>query len=120
MMETYTKNNTYRFNSTFNKIEPFRLNFAFGIEDPNRTQLAWSPAYGWNEFDGSMIGLMFNNITFPRKNLEFITANIYGLNSKKWSGISSIRYTKYNRTGKLASTTFGVNAAAFSHRLPGL
>lgn len=120
MMETYTKNNTYRINATFHKIEPFRLNYLFAIEDPNRTQLSWSPAIGWNSIDYTMAGFWLTNMSFPRKNFEFATLNLYSSTQKDWNGLSTVRYTDYNKSGKLSSTQFGVNIAAFSHYLPGL
>ncbi|MFN4915216.1 MAG: M1 family metallopeptidase [Sphingomonadales bacterium] len=68
----------------------------------------------WNKYDGYTPGLVFSNLTFPRRNWEYWVAPLYGLRSKEITGFSGLRRNIFHKKGDFSLTEIGLNYRRFS------
>ncbi len=57
MTELYRLNNNIRTTGIFPRSDPFRLQFLYTVEDPDRRSLQYVPAFDWNSVDGFLVGV---------------------------------------------------------------
>ena len=95
MPEANRKNNTIRTKGLFKTVEPFKLQFLASLNNPTKTQLFWSPALGWNNYNKFMLGAAFYNSLLPRKNFEFEIMPLYSFGTKDLNGYGHFTYTHY-------------------------
>lgn len=109
------KNNTFRTHGIFKGLEKPSFPFLLRVENPERTQISWTPIAGWNNYDKTMIGLSLHNLSFVSKKLEYAVAPMYGLNSKELAGSGTIRLTFYKIGGFLNQMQFSVTGNKFAY-----
>ena len=110
------KNNTIRTSGLFKKMEPLRLRFLSGVKNPERTNLYWLPALGWNNYDKTMLGVVLHNNDLSVKNFEFALAPMYGTASKNLVGTGVLKYNFFPESSLFQRVTLGINAKRFSQR----
>jgi hypothetical protein len=108
--EQNRNNNTIRTNGLFKKVEPINLRFIGGITKPNKTNLFFSPAVGYNNADGFMPGLALYNNVFPFKNFEWVALGMYGTKSDKLNGNIKAEHYYYPKAFEKVNTTFSINS----------
>ncbi len=106
--EQNRNNNTIRTNGLFKKNEPIDLRFIGGITKPNKTNLFFSPAVGYNKADGFMPGIALYNNVFPFKNFEWVALGMYGTKSDKFNGNLKAEHYYYPSTFEKINTTFSL------------
>jgi len=67
-----------------------------------------------NKYDGYTPGLVFSNLTFPRRNWEYWVAPLYGLKSKDLVGFAGLRRNIFHRGGPFSLTEIGLNYRRFN------
>lgn len=72
------------------------------------------PAVGYNVYDGLQVGLATHNFDYPKKNLTYFFAGMYGLNSRNFTGLGGMSY-QWRPAKAFRSAEIGVEAAAFSN-----
>jgi hypothetical protein len=92
---------------------PIKLKLAVGVDNINQRNIYWSPALAANIYDQSMIGLLLHNGFIPYKSLEWAVAPMYGVKSKKLTGIADINYGIF--TPNNHKITFNTNVRRFSY-----
>ncbi|HRK25753.1 MAG TPA: M1 family metallopeptidase [Chitinophagales bacterium] len=111
--ELYRHNNTLYPNKLLKRTEPFRLQPIAGLENPNRTQLFFAPAIGYNVYDKTMLGIAFYNSLLPARPVQFTLLPMYAIGSNSFSGAAELSLNKYPNKGfkhielNLAASTFG-------------
>ena len=90
--EISRKNNTLQTKGIFKKTEPLRLQWLGSIENPDKTQLFFTPIVGWNNNDKFMVGLALYNSTLPSKKFEYILAPLYSFYTNELNGYASAFY----------------------------
>ncbi|OFY93985.1 MAG: hypothetical protein A3K10_08355, partial [Bacteroidetes bacterium RIFCSPLOWO2_12_FULL_31_6] len=90
--EIKRKNNTLKTSGLFKTTEPIRLQWLGSLENPDKTQLFYTPIAGWNMNDKGMLGLAFYNSTFPSKKFEYVLAPMYAFDSENINGYASFFY----------------------------
>ena len=108
--EQNRSNNTIRTSGLFKKVEPVNLRFLGGITKPDKTNLFFSPAVGYNKADGFMPGLALYNNVFPFKNFEWVALGMYGTRSEKFNGNIKIDQYIYPSLFEKINNTFSVNS----------
>jgi len=87
-------NDVYRRNALFHhfglEVRPF-----FGLNTDDKDKLFVSPALGYNNNDGFMLGLLFHDITLPENRFRFELAPMYAFNSNTLVGAGSVGYLWY-------------------------
>ncbi len=94
IMPDFNRSNN-RISAKGSKIEPFRLKFLGGVENPRRSTIYWTPVIGGNVYDGFMPGVSFYNTSLPSKSLEWSLTPMYGIKSGKLGGLAHVRYHAY-------------------------
>lgn len=92
-LDSHRKNNNFKLDGLFKKIEPLRLSPAIGWENPNLNQLFYLPMMSYNYWDGYMLGLGLHSGILPPKNLEWMLASMYSFKSKSVVGFGGVNYT---------------------------
>jgi hypothetical protein len=106
MLDVNRHNNTVRTQEILGTVEPFRLRFLTGVEDPNSTQLFWTPVIGWNMQNGAMVGLNLHNATLPMRKFEFSLTPMFAFESNTLTGFGRVSYFAGATSFHLKSKTF--------------
>jgi hypothetical protein len=115
MPEIRRKNNTIKTKGTFKKIEPFRLQYLASLENPNKTQLFFTPIIGWNNADKTMLGLSFYNAFIPQKRFEYVLARMFSIASKKVVGSGFLKYHFMPISNVVKQISVGVAGQQYSY-----
>lgn len=67
----YNRKDNTRHARLFGGFEPLQLRMLTRLEDPERTQLFWAPALGWNHYDGFMLGTVLHNSALPWRDVTW-------------------------------------------------
>ncbi len=112
--EISRKNNTLKAKGLFKTMEPLRIQFAGSIENPNKTQLFFTPIGGWNANDQFMLGTAFYNSTIPVKKFEYVLAPMYAFGSQNINGYANTFY-HFMPNSIFQDIAIGVKTASFSY-----
>lgn len=88
--EISRKNNTLKAKGLFKTLEPLRIQLLGSIENPNKTQIFFTPIGGWNSNDKAMLGAAIYNSTLPSKKFEYVLAPMYAFGSKNVNGYANV------------------------------
>ncbi len=84
--EIKRKNNSYKAKGILRKTEPLDIQFLWSIDNPNKTQIYYSPAIGWNNYNKFMMGIaVYNNPVFPKK-IDYVIMPLYSFKTKNLNG----------------------------------
>ncbi|MFI5172018.1 MAG: M1 family metallopeptidase [Chitinophagales bacterium] len=98
--ETERENNTIKTSGLFKTIEPLQLKLlGFGVDDPTRTTISYSPIIGWNNNDRWMPGIAVWNTTLPVPFIDYVFAPMYSIYTKSLVGQGSIGINYYPDNG---------------------
>jgi len=67
----YNRKNNERQTRVLGGMEPLQVRMLTRLEDPERTQLFWAPAMGWNYHDGLMLGATLHNSALPWRDVTW-------------------------------------------------
>ncbi|MDT8413573.1 MAG: hypothetical protein RQ875_13995, partial [Vicingaceae bacterium] len=90
--EINRQNNTLKAKGLFKTMESLRLQWMGSIENPDKTQLFFTPIAGWNNNDKFMMGMAFYNSLIPSKKFEYILAPLYSFSTNEINGYASAFY----------------------------
>jgi hypothetical protein len=90
--EVNVSNNYLRNGGVLKKVEPLRLQFLGGIDNPNKTNVYYAPIMGWNNYDQFMLGMAFYNRTLYERPFEYALLPMYSFGRKTLSGLGNIQY----------------------------
>ncbi|MEO6883864.1 MAG: M1 family metallopeptidase [Bacteroidia bacterium] len=111
--EINRNNNTLRTSGILKRTEPFKLQFLGSIDDPDKTQLFFTPIIGWNNYNKFMLGAAFYNSILPQKKLEYIFTPMYAFGNKDLAGYAQIHYNITPDNDVFQQITLGINGARF-------
>ncbi len=112
--EIVQTNNYWHQKGLFGKIEPPRLQFLVGKNEPTKSNLFWSPILGGNAYDKFMLGLALHNFSIPPKRFQFLLAPMYSFGGKRISGIAEASITCLPKKN-LKLSRFGVSLRSFKN-----
>lgn len=115
LWESNRKNNTIRTHGLFRKAEPIRIQFLGSLENQNRNQLFFTPAGGWNNYNGGMAGLALYNSFLPSRNFEYQLVPMWGFGSNTFAGIGKAAYHFYPKSELFNEIVFTVTGSSFSY-----
>jgi hypothetical protein len=114
MLEYDRKNNYMRAKGLFKKVEPLELKFLTGFEDPDRTQLFYTPVVGWNNEDRWMLGLNLHNTTILPRDWEFSITPMYSIARNQLNGFARTSFYRGPMQVHLSTRRFSYVENAFS------
>lgn len=113
-LESHRKNNNFKLDGLFKKMEPLRLSPFLGWENPKFNQLFYLPANSYNYWDKYMLGFGLHSGLFPSKKLEWMAAPMYSFKSKSLVGFGSVSYTQpVKNLNSIDNIELNVNARSF-------
>jgi hypothetical protein len=113
-LDVNRSNNFRRTSGLFPSLQPLRFRSLALVQNPSTTTLAVLPWFGWNNYDKTMLGVMFYNAPFPPRKFQFYVAPGYALGSKRLTGLADLSY-KIFPGGFIDRLTFGVTARTFDY-----
>lgn len=115
MPETNRNNNRIRTHGIFQKVEPLKLQFLGSFDDPDKTQLFFTPVVGWNNYNKWMIGLAFYNNLLPEKRFEFEIMPMYSYTTQDLTGYGHIAYTIFPNGNVFQKISIGGTAIRYAY-----
>lgn len=112
--ELNRKNNSLH-KGIFRSIEPLRIQFLMNVEDPDHTQLFFTPVVGYNNYNGLMAGLAVYNGFIPAKKFQYYFIPMYAAENSEFTGISHIDYSFCFRNTFIHKLNIFANASKFSY-----
>jgi len=95
-MELYRRNNSiYTIHSENIKNAIPKISLLPNIENPNRSRIYVLPAYGYNYYNKSMLGLLMFNDIFPEQKTEFSAVPLYSFTTKDLNGYLTLARNFY-------------------------
>ncbi|MBL7882857.1 MAG: hypothetical protein JNL69_02225, partial [Bacteroidia bacterium] len=85
-------NNRIKAKGVFKKIEPLKIQFLGSIDNPDKTQLFWTPVAAWNNYNKWMFGVALYNNLLPQKKFEFELMPLYSHSTNDFSGYAHLMY----------------------------
>lgn len=91
--ELNRSNNNWHSNGLCKKMEPLKMEFLIGDNEPNKTNIFWTPVIAGNVYDKFMVGAAFHNLGVPFNHFQYLVAPMYSFERQSVSGIGEFSYT---------------------------
>lgn len=115
MPEMNRNNNTIRTKGLFKKTEPLKLQFLGSIDNPDKTQLFYTPVAGWNNYNKWMFGIALYNITLPQKKFEFELMPMYSYVANDFTGYGRMTYNIFPKGNLFQHISLGATATRYAY-----
>ncbi len=92
---------------TKRKLQP---SLFFSTNTNKRNAVILSPAFGYNQYDGFMVGAAITNYTLAPTRFQFLVAPLFGISSKELNGATRLSYTWFTdkKTERLQVSVSGM------------
>ncbi len=111
-LESYRKDNYISTTGLFKRIEPLSfLPFTY-LEKPQRSQIFFSPALGYNVHNGVMLGFAIHNRSIHSKRFEYLLMPMYATNSISPVGFANFNYN-FNPKSNLQKMEMGLDVKSY-------
>ncbi|MFD1293707.1 aminopeptidase [Lutibacter holmesii] len=94
---------------------PIQFRFLKDLENPYYNQLFYKPVFGYNYYNGIILGMTFSNQTYLNKSINFKITPSYGTKSNSFSGSYSLRYEYLPENGKVNKILVGVAGGHYDY-----
>lgn len=101
----------------FNK--PIKFSFLQDISNPHYNQVFYQPDFGYNYYNGLILGLKLHNKPLIKRNFEFLISPYYATKSNSVVGSFSLRYNQFFEKTKIYRILYGL-AGSTSDYAPNL
>lgn len=119
LAEGNRRDNRYRNSGLFRRAEPLRLQFYTSLEDPNKTQIFWTPNLGYNAYDQVLLGVrLFNTTVLPRR-FEWSVGPDFSTGTSQLTGSASFGFNFLPKSGWFHRISAGVYSRYY-HYAPNL
>jgi hypothetical protein len=115
MLEMNRNNNTIRTKGVFKKAEPIRLQFLTSLDNPDKTQLFFTPTVGWNNYNKWMFGIALHNVTVVQKKFEYVLMPMYSYVTKDLAGYGKITYNIFPKNNLLQHVSIGATTTRYAY-----
>ena len=109
------RNNSIRTQGILKQIEKLRFQFPGGIENPERTQIFYSPIAGWNMYNQVMAGAAVYNIFSPEKKFEYVIAPMYSFRLNEIAGSANLYYHLYPYNSLIQKITLQTGISRYAY-----
>jgi len=115
LYEKNRQNNTLNTQRLFKKIEPLKLKFAGGWDNPQRTEIYYLPIVGFNTADKLMVGALIHNSLIPKKKLEYAFMPLFSTGTKSLAGTARMEYHLLPYSKIIEDVTFRLSAKRYGY-----
>jgi hypothetical protein len=113
--EINRNNNKIKTKGLFKKTEPIKIQFLGSLDNPDRTQLFWTPVAGWNNYNKWMFGLALYNNLLPQKKFEFELMPMYSYTTNDFAGYGHIAYNILPKNNLFQKISIGVTGTRYAY-----
>ena len=113
--EINRNNNKIKTRGIFKKTEPLKIQFLGSLDNPDKTQLFWSPVAGWNNYNKWMFGLALYNNLLPQKKFEFELMPMYSYTTNDLAGYAHFNYNILPKNNLFQKIAIGATAARYAY-----
>jgi len=115
MPEINRNNNRIRTKGIFKKLEPIKFQFLGSLDNPNKTQLFYTPVAGWNNYNKWMFGLALYNNILPQKQFEFELMPMYCYTTNDLAGYGRVTLNLFPQGNVFQKITIGGTATRYAY-----
>ncbi|MFM2229458.1 MAG: hypothetical protein RL607_716 [Bacteroidota bacterium] len=94
---------------------PIKLRLFRDLEDPYFNQIMYMPVFGYNYYDGVILGMSLNNKTVLDKPFTIEAIPSYSTTSSSLSGSFNVMFNNYIREGRFYSLRYGIGGSHFRY-----
>lgn len=116
MPDVNRNNNRWKDKGLFKRTEPLKFEFLAGDNEPDKWNVWYVPAIGFNKYDKFMIGMLFHNQTLPKNKFEYTIAPMFSVGRLNLAGFADFNYGWVPAKG-FRNITFGVMGKTFGNGL---
>lgn len=109
------RNNWKKIDGFFPNNRPLKFVFLKDLEDPNYNQILYTPAVGFNVYDGISPGIRLHNKTVLNKPFTFDLSPMYSIKAKTFSGSGFFTVNQMNRESRLYNIRYSMGASYFHY-----
>lgn len=106
--EINRNNNKIKTHGLFKRVEPLKLQFLASIDNPDKTQIYFTPVAGWNNYNKWMLGMAFYSSVLPQKKFEYQLMPLYSYSTKDIAGYGRLAYNIFPKGKLFQRITFSV------------
>lgn len=110
--ELNRQNNSWTRDNLINRFEPLKFEFLAGDNEPEKTNVFWTPMVAANKYDGFMLGATVHNYGVPFNKFGYLISPFYSFNRKFVSGMAELHYN-FMPKNHLKISKFGVSVKSF-------
>ncbi|MBA3971900.1 MAG: hypothetical protein H0X46_07110, partial [Bacteroidetes bacterium] len=114
MPEINRNNNKIKTHGLFKKTEPLKLQFLGSLDNPDKTQLFWTPIPAWNNYNKWMFGVALYNSIIPQKKFEFELMPLFSYSTKDIAGYAHVAYNIYPQK-VFQRVTLGITTTRYAY-----
>lgn len=111
--ELYRNNNRWKEKGVLGKVEPVKMEFLIGDNEPNQTNVFWTPVIGANTADKFMIGAAIHNNALPMNRFQYLVAPMYSFGANRVSGLAEFNYAFLPKS-VFRISRFGLSVKSFN------
>ncbi|MBK9270397.1 MAG: M1 family metallopeptidase [Saprospiraceae bacterium] len=111
--ELYRHNNSIRTTGWFKKTEPFKFKILPALDDPYRNEIGITPVFGYNAYDGGMIGLFFSQPWLPPRSWRFNLIPLYSIRTHSLVGYSQFYLKRFFTESQIHHYQIGWDAKTY-------
>lgn len=97
MPEHNRKDNRIRTSGILKRVEPVRFQFLGSLENPEKTQLFYTPVVGWNSQDKWMPGIALYNHSLIERKISYTLVPLFSFQQSDLRGMGRVDYNIYPR-----------------------
>lgn len=94
---------------------PLQFKFFKDIENPYYNQIFYTPVFGYNYYNGVILGMALSNQTLLNKNINFKVTPSYSIKSKSFSGSYSAKYEYLPENKRVNKLAFGISGSHYDY-----
>ncbi len=113
--EINRNNNRIKTHGLFKKVEPLKLQFLASVDNPDKTQIYFTPVAGWNEYNKWMFGMAFYSSVLPQKKFEYQLMPMYSHSTKDIAGYGKMMYNIFPNGNIFQRVSLGVTASRYAY-----
>jgi hypothetical protein len=115
--EMRPKNNRLRTHGLLKTVEPLDLHLFQLLEKPDRTQIGIFPAAGWNNYNKTLLGILFYSPVIPQQTIEYQLMPMYGLGNHDVAGMGKVSLNLYPGSSAFQAIQFSIDARRFGYAI---
>lgn len=107
-------NNSLKAKGLLKKVEQPKFEWLAGDNEPEHTNVFWTPAVGGNIYDRFMLGVALHNYGLVPEKWNYFVAPMYSFGRKMISGVGEFSYTALPKKN-FKKVRYGLSVKSFKH-----